>query len=290
MNIAPIRIPAVALLLLAMAGRADALSDDFSAALSSDWSTPQAVEPGASVTAPLADDDALDGQVLELLFPGDTSPDDSGPGFATELQTAAVHGFGTYQARMRTPKASHSTGLVAGFFTYFNDGTDHDMDGVVDNHEIDFEILAAEPTAIYMTVWTEYQEVAGVETFHKVTRKVDLHTGRVWDTPPGGEGSYDIVETTPLPWKARKYRASRAYYDYRFVWSAGSVEYSIDLGDGEGFRTLWTLSGAADETIPSIPAPLFFNTWHNATHWKSGKAAREPSRDASFRVDSMSIN
>ena len=177
-----------------------------------------------------------------------------------------------------------------GFFTYFNDGSDHDLDGIVDNHEIDFEFLAAEPTSIYMTVWTEYQDDGSGEVFRKTTRKVNLKTGEVWQTPAGGEASYDLAPTAPLGWTARRFRPSKAFSSYRFTWAAGSVEYAIDLGDGAGWRTLWTLTGAANEIIPSIPAPLFFNTWHNATHWDSDADAAPPKKDAAMHVDSVSVN
>lgn len=280
---------AAALLLVASPVFAATFVDDFTAPLSANWETPRTEETGSSVTAPVADFHAVDGQVVQLLFPGRTPVTDSGPGFATEVQTSFAPGYGTYEARLRTAKASRSTGLVSAFFTYFNDGSDHNGNGVIDNHEIDFEFLAAEPSSIYMTVWTEYQDVGGVETFRKTTRKVDLRSGRVWQTPPGGEGSYDIVETDPLPWTAKSYRSWRTYCDYRFVWSAGAVEYAVDLGDGMGFRALWSLSGIAADTIPSIPAPLFFNLWHNATHWNTGAATRVPRKDATMRIDSVSI-
>jgi hypothetical protein len=278
---------ALAFALVATPLPAVALSDSFSAPLSATWNTPRTEEPGSAVTAPVPDTAADDGQVLELLYPGGTADTDTGPAFASELETAAPNGFGVYEARLRTPKTSRMTGLVSAFFTYFNDGTDHDHDGIVDNHEIDFEFLGAEPSAIYMSVWTEYQEDVGGETFHKVTRKVDLRHGRVWETPPGGEGSYDLVEVAPLAWTARKYRHSRSFNDYRIDWQSGQVEFSIDLEDGQGYRVLWTLTGAPDVTIPSIPAPLFFNLWHNATHWNNGNNARVPMRDMRYHVDSV---
>lgn len=266
-----------------------ALTDDFTTPLSAQWAEPRAEEPGASVSAPVADEDAADGQVLELLFPGGTSLDDSGPAFASEVETADPQGYGTYTARIRTPKAPRSAGLVSAFFTYFNDGIDHDGDTIDDNHEIDIELLAAEPTTIYMTVWTEYEYDGVTERIHKTTRKIDLKKGRVWQTPAGAEDTYDLEEIAPLAWTAKRYRAWRDFYTYRFVWSPTSVEYSIDLGDGMGFRTLWTFAGAANVDIPSIPAPLLFNVWHNKYHWNSGKESKVPRRDAPMHVDSVSV-
>lgn len=281
---------ALAACALALPSRASALSDEFTAPLSVAWNTPRTEEPGSSVNAPVADDLAADGQVLQLVFPGSTDPTHSSPAYATEVQTVAPYGYGTFEARLRTGKASRRTGLVTGFFTYFNDGTDHDLDGIIDNHEIDFEFLASEPASIYMTVWTEYEESGGGEVFRKTTRKVNLKTGEVWQTPGGGEGSYDLVQVASQGWTARPFRASRAYAKYRFAWSAGAVEYAVDLEDGLGWRILWTLTGAADDVIPSIPAPLFFNIWHNAAHWDTDIEAVPPKKSVAFRVDSASVN
>ena len=75
----------------------------------------------------------------------------------------------------------------------------------------------------------------------------------------------------------------------RFDWQPTQVTYSVDLEDGQGFRTLWTLSGAADTVIPSHPAPCFMNLWHNANHWLNDRPARPPRRPVSFRVDRVSI-
>jgi len=87
----------------------------------------------------------------------------------------------------------------------------------------------------------------------------------------------------------REHQAWRAYRSYRFDWQPTQVTYSMDLEDGQGFRTLWTLSGAADTVIPSHPAPCFMNLWHNANHWLNDRPARPPRRPVSFRVDRVSI-
>ncbi|MFM7142806.1 MAG: glycoside hydrolase family 16 protein, partial [Alphaproteobacteria bacterium] len=244
----------------------------------------------AAVIVPASDLRATDGSTAHLVFPSRTDPAHGGPAWATEIHTAASRGYGTFEARLRTPRASRRTGLVSGFFTYFNDGTDHDLDGIVDNHEIDFEFLASEPSAIYLTVWTEYEDGGGGEVFRKTTRKIDLATGRSWETPVGGEAAYDLVEVAPLPWTAKRYRSSNAFAKYRFAWSAGAVEFAIDLEDGAGWRTLWTLAGTPNVTIPSIPAPLFFNAWHNRVHWDTGIDARVPSGKAILRIDTAAVH
>ena len=185
--------------------------------------------------------------------------------------------------------AGKSQGVVSAFFTYFNDGIDHDGDGIVDNNEIDLEFLAAERSAIYLSVWTEYQDDANGEVFRKTTRKVDLKTGRVWQTPAGGEGTYDLEEIAPLGWKMRRFDPRQFYYSYRFDWQPTQVTFSVDVQDGLGFRTLWTLDGAPDDVIPSHAAPAFFNLWHNAYHWNRDKAARSPARPVNFSIDRVTL-
>jgi hypothetical protein len=266
-----------------------ALDDNFVTPLSVDWAAPSTPLTGSSVTAPVVDRAALDGAALELVYPGRTDPSYSGPGWATELQTAATRSYGIYVARLRPARAPGSVGVVSAFFTYFNDGLDHDGDGLIDNHEIDYEFVAAEPSVIYLTVWTAYQADATGELFRKVTRKVNLRTGRVWQTPPGGEGTYDLVEIEPLGWRARRFIAANAYRTYRFDWEPTAVTFAVDLEDGHGVRTLWDLSGAPNVVIPSHPAPCFLNLWHNASHWHTGRPARPPFLQVRFRVDRVDI-
>jgi hypothetical protein len=279
----------VGVLLFLICRGALALSDDFDGALSTAWDPPQVPFPGSSVSAPVADPAALDGAVVELIYPGRMPASYSGPEWATQLQTADARQYGVYEARLRPAAARAGEGVVSAFFTYFNDGLDHDGDGLVDNHEIDFELLAAEPAVVYLTVWTAYQADASGEAFRKLTRKINLRSGRMWQTPPGGEGTYDLAEIAPLGWRARRFSAPRAYRTYRFEWQTTEVIFSIDLEDGQGFRTLWDLTGAPNAVIPSLPAPCFFNLWHNAEHWNTGRVARPPRRAARFRVDRVSL-
>src|SRR5262249_44829953 len=104
------------------------------------------------------------------------------------------------------------------------------------------------------------------------------------------ESSYELEEIDPLSWNARTFRTWKAFATYQFVWSSGSVEYSIDVEDGSGPRVLWTLTGVPDETIPSHPAPVLFNLWHNQNHWKSNRPAHVPKNNVAFHIDSISVN
>ncbi len=263
--------------------------EHFATALAADWAAPSTPLAGSSVTAPVLDAAGSDGVVLELVYPGRIPSSYSGPGWATQLKTAAARGYGVYEARLRPAAGRAGQGVVSAFFTYFNDGLDHDGDGIVDNHEIDFEFLAAESSVIYLTVWTAYQADANGEVFRKVSRKLNLKTGQVWQTPPGSEGTYDLVETSPLGWKALRFKTASAYRTYRFEWQPTQVTFAIDIEDGQGFRTLWDLTGTPGTVIPTHPAPCFVNLWHNAFHWHTGRAARPPRRPVRFRVDRITL-
>ncbi len=278
----------IGILTVLVCGPAIALEDDFATPLSTEWAAPSTPLVGASITSALPDAAALDGFALELVYPGPTAASYTGPAWATQLRSATARGYGTYSARLRVA-AAPGRGLISAFFTYFNDGVDHDGDGLVDNHEIDYEFPAAEPAAIYMTVWTAYQLDTGGEKFRKFTRKVNLRTGRVWQTPPGGEGTYDLVEIAPLGWKVRGFMTTRAYRTYRFDWQPTEVTFEIDLEDGQGFRPLWDLTGAPNTVIPTHTAPCYLNLFHNATNWKTGRRAAPPLRPAHYRIDHISV-
>jgi beta-glucanase (GH16 family) len=278
-----------ALLLSSATAAASPYSDDFSAPLDPDqWLVSEPLR-GSSATAPVADSKAGDGQVLQLIYPGGTGRQISGPGYSTAVETPQTHGYGSYSARFKAATAGRNEGLISAFFTYFNDGSDADGDGIADNSEIDFELLAAEPSVLYLSVWTDYEVVDGVERFYHSSRKIDLATGRVWQTPPGGEGEYGYVEMAPQEWTAPSFNAAVAYAQYGFDWQADSVRFWIDLEDGAGPRTLWTLTGTPDVSIPTRPALTMFNLWHNAYAWDSNRRARPPAQDGEFRVDRVQI-
>ena len=97
-----------------------------------------------------ADPAAHDGYAASLVFDADT-PGIGPTGKATEIITKSSQGFGEYRFRVRLATCRPSEDLVNGLFTYFNDGKDHDGDGLVDNDEIDIEILCAQPSFLNMT-------------------------------------------------------------------------------------------------------------------------------------------
>ncbi|MDF3072028.1 MAG: hypothetical protein K0R38_7629 [Polyangiaceae bacterium] len=64
------------------------------------------------------------------------------------------------------------------FLGFFNDGTDQDGDGIVDDLEINVQVLCSDPRKLYLTVFTDNEELR----FRKRSRLVDFATGEQFGT------------------------------------------------------------------------------------------------------------
>lgn len=242
---------------------------------------------GSRVVAPYADAAAYDGAVVRLVYPAKRPDWEGGPGLATQIRTAATSMYGRYTARLQSADCASNEGVVSAFFTYANDEVDWDGDGLVDNHEIDFEFLGAEPQHIYVAAWTDYEELAGGEAFHRIAARVNMRTGEVVATPSGGAGTWDLEPVAPLAFTVPAFDHTAQPYTYGFDWSETQVRFWIDLEDGAGERELFTINGAPGDEIPNRPASTFLNVWHNTVNWASQTTARAPQRVASFQVDQV---
>jgi beta-glucanase (GH16 family) len=233
---------------------------------------------GGSYSFGVANASAADNNVAELVFKGNASlgPSDKlSPDFATEIGTNdATFRYGTYRARVQLARCSSSEELVNGIFTYFNDGNDHDGDGLVDNSEIDIEILCSDPSIISLTIWSEYTS----DTAKKcVSRVIHTQTGAYEDTTndqDSGHGSKPEFKLTGFP-------DPNAFYEMGFEWHADHIRYFIVVDGVE--LTLWIYTYA--EYIPTLPAAFLFNVWHSTDWWSSRGTADYPASDATMRVD-----
>jgi hypothetical protein len=231
---------------------------------------------GGSVAFGVASTGAGDNNVTELVFKGDPNlgPSDKlTPDYATEVGTndGTFH-YGTYRTRVQLARCGPSEELVNGIFTYFNDGKDHDGDGMIDNSEIDIEILCSDPSIISLTIWTE----SGASGSRNAARVIHTKTGAYEDTlndrtSLGSGTNPDFKQTFPDP---------NAFYEMGFEWHATSIRYFMVFGDKE--VTLWTYTDPA--YIPTLPASFLFNVWHS-DNWWTGGTADYPAADAILRVD-----
>jgi hypothetical protein len=236
---------------------------------------------GGAIAFGVADDGAADGLAATLTFHGDpafTNDDRVSPAFATELVSAAPFHFGRYRARVKVAACTAAEEVVTGIFTYRNDGTDADGDGLVDNDEIDIEVLCGTPSVIFLSSWTDYDETG----FRKWTRAIDLATGAIYESPSDHE--YGLVPAGQDPQLARPDLLTD-YAELGFDWYPDRVRFVAV--DGTEELTLWELTDAA--LVPQRESGWLFNVWHPGEHWFGDAGPPDhPAADAIVSLDRAS--
>ena len=234
--------------------------------------------------------EASDQRTVQLILPmGQAAGPTQGPNL--EARTGPFL-YGTFEARLKTPRCStNKEGNVSGFFTYFNDGTDHDGDGLADNSEIDFEWLCAEPESIYLTMWTDYDDSTGGQ--QRVIRKINLAHGIIEYTRYGwgwGEDKTQALSGSEAQPESiapiAGYDASARFYEYGFSWTREAVIWWIRDSRTQEKIILWNYQGPQSR-ITSRAAHLLVNTWHSST-WApedTPDALGSPQTDLLMEVD-----
>jgi hypothetical protein len=92
--------------------------------------------------------------------------DFQGPASAVEVESVATFHYGRYETSVRFASCAAAEEIVSGIFTYLNDGTDTNGNGIADNSEIDVELLCGEPYLLWLTIWTDY-ETSPTERFSR---------------------------------------------------------------------------------------------------------------------------
>jgi beta-glucanase (GH16 family) len=233
---------------------------------------------GGGTTFGAANASAADNAVAELVFKGNSSlgPSDKlSPDYATEIGTNQSFQYGTYRTRVQLARCTSTEELVNGIFTYFNDGKDHDGDGLVDNSEIDIEILCSDPSIISLTIWSQYTSDTAKKGVSRVIRtKTGDYEDSVNDQTIVGNGNRSEFKLAGFP-------DPNAFYEMGFEWHADRIRYFLVVGEVE--VTLWTFTDPS--YIPSLPAAFLFNVWHSSDWWDSRGTADYPASDAVMRVD-----
>jgi Glycosyl hydrolases family 16 len=245
---------------------------------------------GGSITSNVADSAASDGRIVQLTIPANPAAGTSG---GPNLQSGQTYGFGTYEARFKTSDCSSqpNTGMVSGFFTFFNNGTDQNGNGIADNSEIDFEWLCAEPNVMWLTQWTDYQD--SPLAMKRIFRELDLASGTVRQTcysegfgactqnltGSATEGSPTSI--TPIP----GYNSATAYYTYGFTWLSNRLTWYVLNASGQKI-TLWDYQGPASR-ITQREAYFMFNTWYTNSWPPTTNAAaiQAPNSPRSMKID-----
>ncbi len=248
---------------------------------------PQEVLPGASAVIGAPNDAARDGYLAELRFPGHpdyAAGDNVGPDYATQLATRERFHFGTYRTRLAFGSCAASEDAVMAFFGFFNDGSDADGDGIVDDLEINVQVLCSDPSKLYLTVFTDYEEQP-TRRFRKLSRLIDFDTGEQFDTPGSESDTFELVGSSaalalPAPF------ADGQLQELGFAWHADELRFFLSV-DGVD-RELWTLSGR--ERVPQRPVYVMYNLWHPEAHWSPPQETADfPANDVWLRVDWVSF-
>ena len=251
---------------------------------SGDWES-QTIVPGASASAGQVAPTARDGYGAELHLPGhpEYSPSERvGAQFATQLATRERFHFGTYRTRLSFGACRPGEETVMAFLGYFNDGTDNDGDGIVDDLEIDLQVACSSPSYLYLTVFTDDDTQS--TRFRKLTHIVDFASGDAFETPNVDSEEYAPAGNEPqltFP----NLLAPDAMYELGFEWHRDSIRFFLLVNGVE--LDLWTVVGS--ERVPQLPLYVMYNLWHPDTHWyPTDGTADFPANDVVMRIDWLS--
>jgi len=165
------------------------------------------------------------------------------PWEGAEIYRLQSQSFGSYRARMKVPDVS---GLVCAFFTYV-----YDSNGK--SHEIDVEILSANPNQVWFSSWRDWDPSCG------------------WDNNPYHH--YQVYEDAGLD--------VREFHTYGFDWTPSSIAFFVDPEINPDPVTSWS------DAVPRTPAPMRFNFW---TSSKWSEVEGPPIEDASMLIDWVSYS
>jgi hypothetical protein len=240
----------------------------------------------------VADSGATDGRSLQLRLPARPGV---GPRQGVEIAgNNLAFRYGTFGTRMKTANCAGQDrlGVVTGFLTYALDISDSNGNGLADNHEVDVEILCAQPEVIWMSLYTDYDERTDVP--RKISRAVNLGTGQVlhncyrksWEgiCEPLLPGENNPASVTPVP----GFNSAEQYTSYSFTWQSNRVRfYASDAKDGQ--ILLWDYQGPVSR-IPQKPAMFLQNVWHTG-NWDplNGPARNQPQVPMSAFLDSTTL-
>ncbi len=221
----------------------------------------------------------VDGKALKLTLPANP---EAGPMGGVGFESTKAYRFGTFGSRMKTAdcsKQSGTPGVITAAFTYSRDHADTNGNGLPDNNEIDFEFLCSQPDLVWMTIWTDYDEIR--DTPRAITRVVNVRTGQVlkncyiksWvsDCEVLQPGENVPARTTPIP----GFDATKQFRTYKFDWSSNRIVfYTFDNQNRK--VVLWDYRGPKDR-IPQSPSLYMQNVWHSA-NWSPFGSSVRPSR------------
>jgi len=257
------------------------LSENF-ASLSTNFNSTKSI-PDGMIQFGILNGEAQDSKIAQLIIPGhpEYGQNDfkSPPG--VQLESLQSFAFGTFRNHLQASACAQANeGVIYGIFTYQNDGSDNNVNGIIDNNEIDIEISCDSPDTIFLTLWTDYSSDS---SFRKVTRKINLKTGSYIETKAGEENQWALNQSGQLT-TFPGISSIGEWLDVGFTWKSNKVEFFLY---SNGIRySLWIYQDS--NHIPQHAAPFLYNVWHTPTLWSNDGIADYPSSTVLLKLDTFS--
>lgn len=238
----------------------------------------------ASVRFGQPDPEARDGNVAELIFPGDptrTAAEQVGPAYVTQMATLERFSFGTLRTRVSFGDCAPGEEAIQSILGYFADGFDRDQDGISDDIEIDLQFACGTPGLLYLTVFTDYENTPAGERFQKLSHIVDFSSGTEYDSIADDSDEF-ILTGTREELVGLDRITPGMYYELGFTWDRDSIRFFLGAPSNE--LTLWTVNDP--QHVPQQPVQLTYNLWHPDSHWFPATGSADyPASDVVMRVD-----
>lgn len=212
----------------------------------------------------------------------------------TVASTSWAYRYGQFGSRMKSAdcQGQDRVGVVTGVFTYAADHSDANRNGLMDNDEIDIEFLCGQPETVWMTLWTDYDELRDIP--RKISRVVNLRTGKVlyncylegWTSPcrPLLDGENSPASVTPVP----NFNSATKFRTYSFDWQPDRVRFYATDDSGRPIL-LWDYRGPRAR-IPQKPSAFMQTVWHTR-NWDplNGPAHNQPTASTSAYLDTTML-
>lgn len=192
------------------------------------------------------------------------------------IQSKKRYFQGHFSAIMKTADCSPqpNAGLNTGYFVFFNNQSDTNQNGLIDNSEIDFEFLCGDPSLVYISIYTDFEDR---RVQYKTYRLVNIRTGTVVTSYRVENTTWTRIPTTDTFTPIPNFDPGLKFYEYGFDWLPTGVNFWMrDLDDPDTVLELWNYTAPAGIVLPSSPAyylaTLRQTTWApptnpTATEW-----------------------
>lgn len=198
---------------------------------------------------------------------------------------------GHFSAILKTADCTEqpNAGLNTGYFVFFNNKSDINHNGINDNSEIDFEFLCADPTSIFITVYSDHDNTS---VQYKTYRLVNIRTGKVDSYYRIENTTWIKIPTTDTFPAIPDFHPGKKFFEYGFDWFPNGVNFWMrDLDSPDTVLYLWNYTAPPGVWMPPSPTYYIYSTRHTTWTPATNKDANEwPTFDAKSYVKEFRYN